>query len=83
MIIILASVLFTFWFVTLSGLPQRWRLPARPFGCVICLPVYISAALYFCPSWVPEAVSIVFGSPIAAWLFNNLLTNLKNRKHDY
>jgi hypothetical protein len=47
------------------------------------LPVYISAALYFCPPWVPEAVSIVFGSPIAAWLFNNLLTNLKNKMHDY
>ena len=83
MMIIIASVLFTFWFATLSGLVQKWKLPARPFGCVVCLPVYISAALYFAPDWISEAVAIVFASPVVAWLFTNMMNNLKRRTNDY
>jgi hypothetical protein len=83
MMTIIASALFTFWFATLSGLPQKWKLPARPFGCVVCLPVWLSAALYFAPDWVSEATAIVFGSPVVAWLFNNMMKNLKNRSHDF
>jgi hypothetical protein len=83
MMTIIASALFTFWFSSLSGLVQKWKLPPQPFGCVVCLPVWTSAALYFAPDWVSEAVAIVFGSPVVAWLFTNMMNNLKRRSNDY
>lgn len=83
MMTIIASALFTFWFTTMSRIPQILKLPIKPFLCIICLPVWLSAALYFAPDWVSEATAIVFGSPVVAWLFNNLMKNLKNRTNDY
>lgn len=76
MTIVLASVTFALWFIHFSGIPAKLKLPAKPFRCDVCLPVWLSLGLYWLPSWVPEMILIAFGSGILAVPVRNVVLNI-------
>jgi hypothetical protein len=75
--VILTAALFTVWWAVLSGIPQNWRWPAKPFQCVICLPVYIAPVLYYVPTEILNVVTVTFAAPVVAWVIHGLLQFLK------
>jgi len=74
--ILLASLAFTFWWIHMSGIPERLKLRPKPFRCDICLPIYTTSALWWAPSWVPELIATAFGAAILAPFVRNFLHNL-------
>ena len=62
----------------MSGIPDKLKLPPKPFRCDICLPIWTTAAMWWAPEWVPSLVATAFGSSIIAPFFRNLLLNLHN-----
>ena len=76
MTIVLASVTLSLWFIHFSGIPALLRLPAKPFRCDVCLPVWVSLGLYWLPSWIPEMLLIAFVSGIIAVPIRNLALNV-------
>lgn len=77
--VILASILFTFYFVEVAKIHRVLGLPSKPFGCIVCLSAYVAAGMYWVPEWVAEYIAIIFGTPLAAVLFSNLFINLNRR----
>jgi hypothetical protein len=74
--ILLASLTFTFWWVNMSGIPARLKLPAKPFRCDICVPIYTTVAMWWAPDWVPSLISTAFGGAILAPFVRNFLHNV-------
>lgn len=75
--IILASIAFAFYFIEMARIPERLPfLKRKPFNCIICLPVYVSAALVFLPDYVTNAVLAVFAAGVMAPFIRNFLHNL-------
>lgn len=75
--IILTAAMFTVWWAVLTGLPQKWRLPVRPFQCVICLPVYIAPVLFYVPQPYLDIITGTVCAPVAAWILHAILQFIK------
>ena len=75
--IILASILFTFYVVTLARIPDRIKwLKRKPFTCTICLAVWVAVGLYFAPPWLTEFIAIVFGAGNGIALYDRIMNKL-------
>jgi hypothetical protein len=67
---LLAGFLFSYYFVEVAGFPNaikagfKMKRGARlkPFDCVTCLSVWVSAALFFLPHIYSEFLCIIFGA---------------------
>jgi len=77
--IILASNLFTFYFITQSRLPEKLKLTIPPFNCPLCLTAWTGLALFLLPSIVTYGVLAMFGSGVFAPYFKNFLINIYNK----
>lgn len=75
---IAASVLFTFYFIDMGRFHIKLKLPSKPFGCHICLSVWVALALYWSPYWVSQMLIVMFAAPVTTILFRNLINNLTN-----
>ena len=74
--VLIASVVFTFWWIHLSGIPERLKLRPKPFRCDICLPIWTTVAMWWAPDWLPSLIATAFGGAIVAPFFRNLLLNI-------
>lgn len=74
--IIAASILFSFYFIEQTRMPEKLRLNYKPFNCIICLPFYISTILFFSPIHITNFVLTVFGSCVIAPFIRNFLYNM-------
>lgn len=73
----LATLCIVFYFIEMARIPEKVKLLNRkPFNCSMCLAVYVSVALYFCPIWVINLLLLAFFSGIAAPLFRNFMNNI-------
>ena len=70
---ILASALFSYYFIEMGRFPLKWKLNFKPFNCLVCLPAWIALALYLLPIEVTEIIIVMFGSAILAVLFKTLM----------
>ena len=75
---IVASILFTFYFIDMGRFHLKWKLPSKPFGCHICLSVWVALALYWSPDWISHMLIVMFAAPVITILFRNLINNLTN-----
>ena len=71
---ILASALFSYYFIEMGRFPLKWKLNFKPFNCLVCLPAWIALALYLLPIEVTEVIIVMFGSTILAVLFKTIMT---------
>jgi hypothetical protein len=79
MLIIITSILFTFYFITMARIPVRIGINFRPFNCHMCLAVWVAAALYFLPGYVTEIGGIVFAAGCLAPLFSQGMNYLQDK----
>jgi hypothetical protein len=70
---ILASALFSYYFIEMGRFPLKWKLNFKPFNCLVCLPAWVALALYLLPIEVTEIIIVMFGSAILAVLFKTLM----------
>jgi hypothetical protein len=70
---ILASALFSYYFIEMGRFPLKWKLNFKPFNCLVCLPAWTALALYLLPIEVTEIIIVMFGSAILAVLFKTLM----------
>lgn len=70
---ILASALFSYYFIEMGRFPLKCKLNFRPFNCLVCLPAWVALALYLLPIEVTEIIIVMFGSAILAVLFKTLM----------
>jgi hypothetical protein len=70
---ILASALFSYYFIEMGRFPLKLKLNFRPFNCLVCLPAWVALALYLLPIEVTEIIIVMFGSAILAVLFKTLM----------
>lgn len=77
--IILASNLFTFYFITQNRLPEKWKLNFKPFTCELCLTAWTGLLLYWLPEWIGYSMLAMFGSGVFAPYFKNFLINIYNK----
>jgi hypothetical protein len=78
--IIIAAIVFSFYFVEVARIQAVFNLPIKPFGCMVCLTAYVAALFYWLPGWLVEYIAIIFGSPLLGVLFRNLFINLNRNK---
>lgn len=64
--ILIASIGFTLWFITFANLPMKLKLWFKPFNCEVCLPVYLTIAMWWMPGIVIDIVSVATWSAIAS-----------------
>jgi hypothetical protein len=70
---ILASALFSYYFIEMGRFPLKWKLNFKPFNCLVCLPAWVALALYMLPIEVTEIIIVMFASAILAVLFKTLM----------
>jgi hypothetical protein len=70
---ILASALFSYYFIEMGRFPLKWKINFKPFNCLVCLPAWVALALYLLPIEVTELIIVMFGSAILAVLFKTLM----------
>ena len=70
---ILASALFSYYFIEMGRFPLKWKINFKPFNCLVCLPAWVALALYLLPIEVTEVIIVMFGSAILAVLFKTLM----------
>jgi ABC-type transporter Mla maintaining outer membrane lipid asymmetry permease subunit MlaE len=70
---ILASALFSYYFIEMGRFPLKWKMNFKPFNCLVCLPAWVALALYLLPIEVTEIIIVMFGSAILAVLFKTLM----------
>jgi hypothetical protein len=70
---ILASALFSYYFIEMGRFPLKWKLNFKPFNCLVCLPAWVALALYLLPIEVTEIIIVMFASAILAVLFKTLM----------
>jgi len=78
--IVIASLLFVFYFIDMARLPERWKVNIKPLNCNMCLSVYVAIILYFVPVMVLNCVLVAFISGVSAPLFRNLMNNIFFKK---
>ena len=77
MIILLAAVLFSFYFVKVALIPNKVKqlfkmehgARLKPFDCVTCLSVWSAAGFYFLPSEITLFIAIIFGAGFIGTFF--------------
>jgi hypothetical protein len=70
--IILASYLFSHYFVNIANIPNWiknvYDMPIhkriKPLDCVVCLSVWVAAILYFVPNEVTHFILIIFAAGV-------------------
>jgi hypothetical protein len=70
---ILASALFSYYFIEMGRFPLKWKLNFKPFNCLVCLPAWVALALYMLPIEATEIIIVMFASAILAVLFKTLM----------
>jgi hypothetical protein len=78
--VLLATLFFTFYFIDMARLPERWNINFKPFNCNMCLAVYVAIILYLVPVIILNIVLVGFMSGVFAPMFRNLFTNLFFKK---
>jgi hypothetical protein len=78
--IVIASLLFVFYFIEMARLPEKLKINFKPFNCNMCLSVYVAIALYFVPVMVLNCVLVAFVAGVSAPLFRNLMNNIFFKK---
>ena len=74
--VLIASVVFTLYFVTFARLHIKFKVNFKPLNCEVCLPVYIAAILLFLPEIVSDCVIVVFGSGVLSCIASRLISRL-------
>lgn len=74
--VVMASVLFSLYFITFSKLYLKFKLNFKPFNCEVCLPFYVALVLLFCPESISEIVIVLFSGGIIAALISRLISRL-------
>lgn len=77
MIVVLAAVLFSFYFVKVAMIPNKIKqlfklhpgARLKPFDCVTCLSVWSAAGFYFLPSEITLFTAIIFGAGFIGTFF--------------
>lgn len=77
--IILAAVLFTFYWIEFARIPRKLRLPNKPFMCDVCLPVWVALGFVFVPEGILDIIIVCTAAPVVYLLTRNLIINLLNR----
>lgn len=70
MITLLASFLFSYYFVNIAMIPNAikkgFKFPVgsrlKPIDCVTCLSVWMAIIFYFIPQNINEFIAIIFGA---------------------
>jgi hypothetical protein len=70
---ILASALFSYYFIEMGRFPLKWKMNFKPFNCLVCLPAWVALALYMLPIEATEIIIVMFASAILAVLFKTLM----------
>jgi hypothetical protein len=70
---ILASALFSYYFIEMGRFPLKWKMNFKPFNCLVCLPAWVSLVLYMLPIEATEIIIVMFASAILAVLFKTLM----------
>jgi hypothetical protein len=70
---ILASSLFSYYFIEMGRFPLKLNLNFKPFNCLVCLPAWVALALYMLPIEATEIIIVMFASAILAVLFKTLM----------
>jgi len=70
---ILASALFSYYFIEMGRFTLKWKLNFKPFNCLVCLPAWVALALYMLPIEATEIIIVMFASAILAVLFKTLM----------
>jgi hypothetical protein len=70
---ILASALFSYYFIEMGRFPLKLNLNFKPFNCLVCLPAWVALALYMLPIEATEIIIVMFASAILAVLFKTLM----------
>lgn len=70
---IIASALFSYYFIEMGRFPLKWKLNFKPFNCLVCLPAWVALALYMLPIEATEIIIVMFASAILAVLFKTLM----------
>lgn len=74
--IILTSVAFSLFFITIHNLPHKWRINFKPFNCGSCLAAWVGIILYFTPELIVDICSVMFIGGVLAAVFNLLLNKI-------
>jgi hypothetical protein len=85
MIIVLASLFFSFYFIHIAKIPSAIKsgfklMPhqrLKPFDCFSCLPVWIAAILWCLPEIVSIFLAITFGAGCIANVVLFILNRIK------
>lgn len=67
---IIASILFSYYFVNIAGIPakikkiydMRPHQRLKPFDCVTCLSAWVGLVLFFAPDVVSNCMLVMFAS---------------------
>lgn len=70
---IIASALFSFYFIEMGRFHKKWNLNFRPLNCLVCLPAWIGLVLYLLPIMITHIIIVMFGAAILAVLINSLM----------
>lgn len=70
---ILASALFSYYFIEMARFHKKWKLDFRPFNCLVCLPAWVALALYLLPIYITEGLIAMFGAAILSVLLKTLM----------
>jgi len=74
LIIIVASISFSFYFIEIAGIPQAIKRKLnygrfqrlKPLDCLTCLSVWVAVFLFFCPILTSQFLATIFISGIIA-----------------
>ena len=75
LVIVLASVMFAYYFVNIAGIPQwfkrkfkmGWNARLKPFDCVTCFSVWLAVAFFFTPVIIVKFIAITFTAGYAGY----------------
>lgn len=74
--IILTSVAFSLFFITIHNIPRKWGINFKPFNCGSCLAAWTSIILYFAPELIVDICSLMFIGGVLAAIFELLLNKI-------
>ena len=75
---IVASALFSFYFIEMGRFHLKLKINFRPFNCLVCLPAWIALALYLLPMYVTDVIIVMMGAAI----FSVLLKTIMNKAYE-
>jgi hypothetical protein len=77
-LIVLASFVFSYYFVNIAGIPAwikkklkfPWGKRLKPIDCVTCLSVWMAVVFFFCPVIVVKFIAIIFTAGYVGYKIN-------------